>query len=106
MVKIKDKIQELKGRYKWLRILLNKYIIVFFVFIIIIFFIDKNNVIKWIINERNIYQQEKLIRQYQREIRDIDKRLQELTSNLDSLERFARENYYFQKGDEEVFIIK
>ena len=100
------KISEWKERSRIVRILLDKYFLATLAFILIVVFIDKNNAIKWVRNEYNIYQQERLIRQYQENIRNTDDKIKELTSDLDSLEKYAREHSYFQKEGEEVFIVE
>ena len=42
---------------------------------------------------------------YQTEIKRIDNNLDELDTNNESLEKFARENYFFKNDDEDVFLI-
>ncbi|MBO7321019.1 MAG: septum formation initiator family protein [Bacteroidales bacterium] len=103
---LKMKISALKERSRLLRVLLNKFFIVTLAFVISILFVSKNNAIRWIENKYNIYQQEKIIRQYREEIRKTDDKIKELTSDLDSLEKYAREHYYFLKENEEVFIVE
>lgn len=100
------KISALKERSRILRVLLNKFFIVTLAFVISTLFVSKNNAIRWIENKYNIYQQEKIIRQYREEIRKTDDKIKELTSDLDSLEKYAREHYYFLKENEEVFIVE
>lgn len=36
----------------------------------------------------------------------LEEKLNELNSNRDSLEKFAREQYLFKKEDEDIFIIE
>jgi cell division protein FtsB len=103
---LKSKIAELKERSRVARILLDKYFIATLAFLLIVLFIDNNNAIKWIGNKYHIHQQERLIRQYQKDIKATDDKIRELTSVLDSLEKYAREHYYFQKEGEEVFIVE
>ena len=101
-----NKISALKERSRAARLLLNKYFIVTFAFLLTVGFIDKNNAIKWIQNKYKISQQERLIRQYKKDIQATDDKIKELTSDLDSLEKYARKHYYFQKENEEVFIVE
>ena len=77
------------SRKKLVKVLTNKYFIVTFIFAVIVLFVDRNNV----------------IRQYGRDIEELDRKLDQLTSDRDSLEKFAREEYYFHREDEEVFIV-
>ena len=84
----------------------NKYIITLVLFILIVFFIDRNNVIRWAEDYVHQFQQEKIIENYIQEIESLDERINELSSNRDSLEKFAREQYYFHENDEDIFIVK
>ena len=43
---------------------------------------------------------------YRQAIKATDERINQLTSNKDTLEMFARENYYFQEDGEDVFIVE
>lgn len=91
---------------KFFKVLTNKYFLATLVFLLIVFFIDSNNLINWSKNYYKVIKQEKLIKQYEEDIRKTDEKLKELSSNKDSLEKFAREQYYFQEEGEEVFIVK
>lgn len=87
------------------RLLKNKFLIAGFVFIVWVTFFDANNLIDWARVRRNVKEQNRQIKYYQNEIQTIDKKLNELNSNLDSLEKFAREQYYFKNQDEDIFIV-
>ena len=100
----KDKIP-LKER-KWFKVVTNKYLIATLIFLVIIVFIDKNNVIDWIGSRIDVARQERIIRKYNKDIEVMDEKLKELSSNTDSLEKFAREQFYFQKENEDVFIVE
>lgn len=71
----------------------------------IVLFIDRNNVIRWAGDYIEVLRQERVIRQYGKSIQALDGKLDELTSDKDSLEKFAREQYYFHREDEDVFIV-
>ena len=43
---------------------------------------------------------------YRQAIKSTDERIKQLTSNKDTLEMFARENYYFLEDGEDVFIVE
>lgn len=88
-----------------LHILKNKYFIVTFAFVIIITFIDKNSIIRFIDLSIDKYRQERVMKQYRKDIVELDKKIKELSYDRDSLEKFARENYYFHEKDEEIFIV-
>lgn len=89
-----------------LHIIKNKYFIVTFAFVIIITFIDKNSIIRFIDLSVDRYRQERVMKQYRKDIVELDKKIKELSYDRDSLEKFARENYYFHEKDEEIFIVR
>lgn len=91
---------------RWFRIVTNKYLILTLIFAAIICFIDKNNVVDWAKNYIDVIRQERIIREYRKDIKVMDGKLKELSSNKDSLEKFAREQFYFQKENEDVFIVE
>jgi len=69
-------------------------------------FFDANNLVKWSKIVINISEQESQKRYYKEAINSIDEKLNELSSNRDSLEKFAREQYLFKEDDEDIFIVE
>jgi cell division protein DivIC len=88
------------------RILKNKYLLVSVFFIIWIVFFDSNNLINWYGDIQTVITQERQKTYYKNAIQQTDERLKELSSNRDSLEKFAREQYLFHEADEELFIVE
>ena len=86
-----------RHKRKFVRVLTNKYFIVTFVFAVIVLFVDRNNLIRWAGDYLEVLRQERVIRQYGRDIEELDRKLDQLTSDRDSLEKFAREEYYFHR---------
>lgn len=76
------------------------------VFLLLIFFKPGTNVIRWIRSGMEIRRQEKQIRQYQEEIGQMEQRIKMLTSDRDTLEEFAREEFYFAEPGDDVYIIE
>ena len=101
-----NKIKEKRDSSKVLKYIVNKYIITLIIFLAIVLFIDKNNVIRWGEDYIQQFRQEKIIEKYRKDIENLDERINELSSNRDSLEKFAREQYYFHESDEDIFIVK
>ena len=60
----------------------------------------------WIKAKVEIRRQEKQMEVYRREIEAMDKDINELRNNKDSLEKFAREQFHFAAPDEDVYLIK
>ena len=102
----RSKVRSLKEERPWLRILLNKYVIVTLAFIVWMLFIDNNNIGVWLRTGRQLRDQEKRMEYLRQEIATTEDRLDQLRSNKDSLERFAREQYGFHEPDEDVYIVE
>ena len=83
----------------------NKFFIVTVAFIVWMLFFDKND----LISQYEYHQQVNSLKQerdfYQTETDKVNKDLDELTSNPQKLEKFAREKYLMKKDNEDVFVI-
>jgi cell division protein FtsB len=90
---------------KTFKVVRNKYFIVTVFFLAWILFLDTNNVFVWMRDMGVVSDQQKQKEYYKEAIRQTDEKLKELTSNKDSLEKFAREQYLFHEKDEEVFLV-
>ena len=66
----------------------------------------KGTITHWIKAKAEIRRQEKQMEQYRREIEAMDKDINELKNNKDSLEKFAREQFHFAAPDEDVYLIE
>lgn len=91
---------------RFVRIVKNKFLIVGVVFAVWITFFDSNSLIDWAKVILNISKQEEQKKYYKQEIEATEEKLLELGSNLDSLEKFAREQYFFLEDGEDVFIVQ
>jgi len=76
------------------------------IFLVIIIFLDSNNIIRWSSEIIHVHNQEKTIQEYKRKIKETDEQLESLSNNKDSLEKYAREKYFYHKQDEEIFIVQ
>lgn len=63
-----------------------------------------NTFIHWIDAGIEIRQQEREILEYRHQIEQMDKRIDMLKHNRDTLEKFAREQYYFAAPGEDVYL--
>jgi cell division protein FtsB len=88
------------------KVVKNKYFLVTIFFVIWVLFIDTNNLIRWYSDMKDVAAQERQKNYYKEAIRQTDEKLKELKSNKDSLEKFAREQYFFHEPDEDLFIIE
>ena len=65
-----------------------------------------NTVIHWIQAKMDIKNQEKEIQQYNEYLEEMDKRINMLKTDRDTLEKFAREHFQFAAPGEDVYIIE
>lgn len=88
----------------WFRIGKNKYILTVCFFLAWMMFFDNNNwvYLKKLTSEAQLKQNEK--NWYNKEIKESERKLNELTSDLTALEKFAREAYYMKRSNEDVFV--
>lgn len=83
----------------------NIFLLIIIFFIIWMFFFDTNS---WLIHHELNTDIEALQTQkkyYQKEIKKDNKTIKELNTN-EGLEKFAREEYYIKRDNEEIFIIE
>lgn len=83
----------------------NKYLIVLAGFIVWIMFFDENNLMKHRKNLAELEQLESQVKFYKHKIAADKRKLYELQTNDENLEKFAREQFLMKKADEDVFVI-
>lgn len=99
-------IEKFKKIWRFLLPLLkNKYILTSIFFIVWVIFFDNNNLLDRVNNIRVLNQLNKDHDYYKEKISIDSKRLDELRTNKENLEKFAREQYLMKKKNEDIFII-
>jgi cell division protein DivIC len=83
----------------------NKYILTSVLFVLWMLMFDQNNLNERRKNNRDYNQLLKERDYFQKKIEENGKRIQELKTNNDNLEKFAREQYLMKKDNEDIFII-
>lgn len=86
-------------------ILRNKFVLTTLVFGVWIILFDQNNLLDRLSDMKNLRQLEKEKDYYKTKIQEDQQRIQELTSDKEDLEKFAREKYLMKSDNEDVFII-
>ncbi len=86
-------------------ILKNKYFIVTIVFVVWVGFLDPNNFIQTLRLRQEIKELKANKLYYLREIEKTKRLKEELVTNKELIEKFARENYYFTRPGEELYLI-
>jgi len=90
---------------KWIKLLSNKYFIASVLFLTWIVFFDENSVITHQENKKRLQELTQQKDYYKEKIISDDQKLEDLKAGKEELEKFAREQYYMSKPDEDVFIV-
>lgn len=85
---------------------INAYRLVTIVFFALTFVMGDSSLYKRYTYDEKIRSLEKEIKHYQKEIEINSKKLNDLHTDKEGLERFAREEYFMKKPNEDVYIIK
>jgi cell division protein DivIC len=88
------------------KLIINKYTIVLAIFFIWITFFGDHSLIVRYQTKSKINEMEKELEFYKEEIKSNKRKMNELNSNAENLEKFAREQYLMKREDEDIYIIK
>lgn len=86
-------------------LLRNKYLVALAVFTVWISFFDRNDLFTQWDRKQELEKLEKSKAYYEEQIISTQKELDELQNNPAALEKFARENFYLKRPEEQVFIV-
>ncbi len=95
-----------RRRRGWTRFVFNKYIIATIIFLVIIFFIKKDNIFKINRLDNILKSMEAEIDEYDRVYVQDSITLEKLKTDSAFREKYARENYYLKNENEDVYIIE
>lgn len=91
---------------KIFRVAKNRYFLVTLFAMSWIIFFDRYNLMKRVEDEMELHKLKQEREYYVEQIKMVEKNRDELLSNPQSLERFARERYFMKKDNEEVYIVE
>jgi len=83
----------------------NKYILTIIVFLIWLLLLDSNNLIARYKEMRELHKLKNEREYYKNKIEADKRKLNELKTDYQNLEKFAREQYRMKKPDEDLYII-
>lgn len=83
----------------------NKYLLTILVFLIWILLLDSNNLISRIKDMKELRRLKTDREYYQNKIEEDGRKLRELKTDNNNLEKFAREQYRMKKPDEDLYIV-
>jgi cell division protein FtsB len=84
----------------------NKYALVLILFGVWMVFFEENDLLSRFKNDQKIRKLNDEIAYYKNEIEESSRKMRELQSNNENLEKFAREEYLMKKANEDIFIIE
>lgn len=90
---------------KILRPFISKYLIALVAFVVWIVFFDDNNLRQHQKNLQELAQLEEQVAFYKQKIEADKRKLYELQTNDENLEKFAREQFFMKKADEDIYVI-
>lgn len=97
-----NKIQQ---KRKWGKVLKNKYFIASVLFLAWIVFFDENSFVSHAENKRRLNELIEQKEHYLERIEADKQKLEDLNAGIKELEKFAREQYFMTKPDEDLFIV-
>ena len=93
------------GGEQLLGILRNKYLIATVAILVWMLFLDRNNFIHQVQKSMQLRELKAEKAYYEQKIEETRKARRDLMKNSQSLERFAREEYFMKRPNEDVYII-
>lgn len=81
-----------------------RYAIVVTVLMVLFLFVKKDNVIRWVQAGFNLRKQEKQIELLEQQNADLDRKINMMSTDRDTLEAFAREEFYFAEPGDDIYI--
>ncbi len=109
IINIKTRLKEL---YKMFIFADMDHKLVYIAFVILVSFVlfisvlSSESLLDYVRASFIVSSQKEEIERYNKEIRYMDKKINNLSQDKDSLERFARENFMFSCPDEDVFLVE
>jgi len=90
---------------RFVHLIRNKYLIAAVAFVVWMLFFDRNDLMSQYEYRTQLNKLEEEKEFYTQQIEKVKQDLDELTTNRDQLEKFAREKYHMKKDNEDVYII-
>lgn len=83
----------------------NKYVLTSLIFFVWLIFFDQNNLIARFNEVKKLNKLKAEKEYYRQKIETDQKRLNELHTDKDNLEKFAREQYLMKRPDEDIYVV-
>ena len=93
------------GGKKEQRSFLRFFIIATAIFVVFLF-VKKDSVVRWIQAGFTLGKQERQIEYYRKDIDRLDRQIRMMSTDRDTLEKFAREKFHFAEPGDDVYLIE
>jgi len=103
---MKYKLNYSKIKESAIKVWRNKYLVATILFFAWIVFFDENSIVSHNRNKRILKELTEQKDIYREQIKSDKQKLEDLNSGPENLEKFAREQFYMSKPDEDVFIVE
>lgn len=87
-------------------LLRNKYLVSLVAFVILLLFFDRNDVFTQLERKKQLKELQVSKQFYQDEIIRTKQQLTDLQQNPAALEKYARENFYMKRDNEDIFLVE
>ncbi len=104
-MKLRIRLPQNEKLNRTLKILGNKYILTTLIFIVWISFFDGNSLLERATVANKTSKMEREAMYYEKMVKDNKQRLQELRTDNNNLEKYAREQYLMKRNNEDIFIV-
>ena len=81
-----------------------RFVIIATAIFLVVLLVKKDSVLRWVQTGFELRRQRKEIEYYQKQIRDLDSRIEGLSTNRDTLEAYAREQFFFAEPGDDVYL--
>lgn len=81
-----------------------RFVIIATAIFLVTLLVKKDSVLRWVQTGFELRRQRKEIEYYEKQIRDLDSRIESLSANRDTLEAYAREQFLFSEPGDDVYL--
>ena len=81
-----------------------RFVIIATAIFLVVLLVKKDSVLRWVQTGFELRRQRKEIEYYEKQIRDLDSRIESLSTNRDTLEAYAREHFLFSEPGDDVYL--
>lgn len=83
-----------------------RYAIIVTAMFLLFLFLKKDSIITWVQARVSLRSQEKQIEWYKEDNARLDRKIESMSQNKDTLEQFAREEFFFSEEGDDVYIVE